>query len=438
MAPGDLTSIDQVVHQITTANSISALNHTLRNGLPKETRDHILASVLSGGQDPLSVLDVKANTLGVLYILTARMTLQGTPQSPWPVIVDFCRNFNPEQARMAPDRVTILARGIKNIASQSNGLKLAIQPLYNLVTRYPPDPSFLTTIHPIFLTTCVTSRQFVEALPVLENPIFNVDINISDLHYNDNLTYHYTGGIALAALKRWPEAEEYFEICVTSPGTYPSALQMEALKKLKLVQLISTGKISPLPKYTNPLLIRLFKNTPYHAFINAYPQSTELLYEIYDKERQTFSAEKNLGLISQAVARAPRWVLKKLTATYVTLHLADIGKAIKIGSEDEVRELLLSMIESNDISAQISADGTVTFSDPPPQFTKEQVDEALLDVQQQTALLGYLEQETGRSKEFLSKAVKLRDDSPWAPTADEEMFVSMSGSQAMWEETVFS
>ena len=53
-----------------------------------------------------------------------------------------------------------------------------------------------------------------------------------------------------------------------------------------------------------------------------------------------------MGLISQAVARAPRWVLKKLTATYVTLHLADIGKAIKIGSEDEVRELLLSMVRS--------------------------------------------------------------------------------------------
>ena len=82
---------------------------------------------------------------------------------------------------------------------------------------------------------------------------------------------------------------------------------MEALKKLKLVQLISMGKVrsplscfhcvtyadieqtSPLPKYTHPLLIRLFKNTVYHAFINAYPQSTELLHEIYDKERQTFS-----------------------------------------------------------------------------------------------------------------------------------------------------
>jgi len=36
--------------------------------------------------------------------------------------------------------------------------------------------------------------------------------------------------------------------------------------------------------------------------------------------------------------------LKKLTATYVTLHLADIGRAVKIDSEEEVRALLLSMV----------------------------------------------------------------------------------------------
>jgi hypothetical protein len=33
----------------------------------------------------------------------------------------------------------------------------------------------------------------------------------------------------LAALKKWirKEAEEFFEICVTSPGNYPAALQIE-------------------------------------------------------------------------------------------------------------------------------------------------------------------------------------------------------------------
>ena len=54
--------------------------------------------------------------------------------------------------------------------------------------------------------------------------------------------------------------------------------------------------------------------------------------------------EKNIGLVHQALNRASRWALKKLTATYVTLHVSDIGKAVKIDSEDEVRALLLSMV----------------------------------------------------------------------------------------------
>jgi len=96
-----------------------------------------------------------------------------------------------------------------------------------------------------FYQTCVSTRNFQPALPVLARPITEIDTNTlsPDLTYNDNLTYHYTGGIVLAALKKWKEAEEYFEICVTSPGSYPAALQMEALKKLKLVQLISSGKV---------------------------------------------------------------------------------------------------------------------------------------------------------------------------------------------------
>jgi len=44
-------------------------------------------------------------------------------------------------------------------------------------------------------------------------------------------------------MKRWEAAEDFFEIVVTAPGTYPAALQLEALKKLRLVQLISKGKV---------------------------------------------------------------------------------------------------------------------------------------------------------------------------------------------------
>jgi COP9 signalosome complex subunit 3 len=47
----------------------------------------------------------------------------------------------------------------------------------------------------------------------------------------------------LAAMKRWKEAEEWFDICVGHPAMVGSALQMEALKKLVCVQLIWRGKV---------------------------------------------------------------------------------------------------------------------------------------------------------------------------------------------------
>ena len=93
------------------------------------------------------------------------------------------------------------------------------------------------------IQSCVATRHFTVALPVLQVPITNIDTSLSDLTYIDNLKYHYIGGIALAALRRWDEAEDFFEICIGSPAVVPSAVQLEALKKLKLVQLIARGKV---------------------------------------------------------------------------------------------------------------------------------------------------------------------------------------------------
>lgn len=79
---------------------------------------------------------------------------------------------------------------------------------------------------------------------MLSTQIFTISTNLyPDLHYNDNLIYHYSGGMALAALKRWKEAEEFFEVVASAPGQVPSMIQLEALKKLILVQLIWKGQV---------------------------------------------------------------------------------------------------------------------------------------------------------------------------------------------------
>jgi len=349
------------------------------------------------------------------------------------LVASFCQTFIPEQARLAPERVTMLARGIMRLAQQHGNMSWAVNPLYNLLTRYPPDLSYLTTIHTVFLQACLVANQPTAALPVLNCPIANIVTTLSDLTYNDNLMYHYMGGVVLAVLKKWAEAEEYFEICVTAPGAVPAALQLEALKKLRLVQLISRGEVLPLPKYAHSALPRILKNSIYTDLINAYPQNTERLYMLLDKEKQTFSSDRNLGLVTQVIDRAPRWTLKKLTATYVTLGLGDIARVVGIQSEEEVRALILSMIETGDIFAQISASGTVTFSDPPPQFTKDEVDSVLYSAQAQSAQLEGLELEMARSKEFISKAIKSQDSS-WAPNPDDEMYAMASawGDESMF------
>ena len=70
MAPSDgPMSLDTIINQITTANSPATLNHTLHNGLPKESHDAILKSTLPGTQDPLSILDMCQNTISMLYIM---------------------------------------------------------------------------------------------------------------------------------------------------------------------------------------------------------------------------------------------------------------------------------------------------------------------------------------------------------------------------------
>lgn len=49
--------------------------------------------------------------------------------------------------------------------------------------------------------------------------------------------------MAYAALGRWADAIEYFEICACAPGVVAAHIQLEALKKMAIVQLISEGKV---------------------------------------------------------------------------------------------------------------------------------------------------------------------------------------------------
>ena len=57
---------------------------------------------------------------------------------------------------------------------------------------------------------------------MLTVPISQISTTLCpDLRYHDHLAYHYTGGIVLAALGRYAEAAEFFELCASAPVAGP-------------------------------------------------------------------------------------------------------------------------------------------------------------------------------------------------------------------------
>lgn len=478
-APTHGEMLESLLQQIAASNNPSALVGTLRNavGTP-EAREEVLASTTSVGADPLEALDVPQHTIGALFVLSARLTSASTtaPAVPFAYIDNFCRQFDPEQARLAPERVTQLAKGIVQRAEALGTDKAAIAPLHDLLTRYAPGLSFLTTIHPIFVTTCATTNFFTAALPVLAVPISQISTTLCpDLRYQDHLIYHYVGGIVFAALKRYAEAAEFLELCASAPvatpsggagvargpsqgplgismggigmgmgmvmvppgpgsryfnfgSSDPSMFQVEAAKKLLLVHLILHGRALPLPKYTHPTVANL-KGTVYNALARVYP-NLEQVHAIATKEAAAFAVDDNLGLLGLVVDRAPRWAIRRLTETYLTLSLSEIGRAAGMESTEEVRRVIFIMIEEGEIDASIGADGSVTFADEEPAtVSKAETDRALRIAQEQEQVLRRLEREIARSKDYLQKAVRSREEgsSPNWPNIEEDL---RGGSQS--------
>jgi COP9 signalosome complex subunit 3 len=136
-------------------------------------------------------------------------------------------------------------------------------------------------------------------------------------------------------------------------------------------------------------------------------------------------------LLRLVVERAPRWAIRKLTETYLTLSLLEIGRAAGIEDVAEVRRIVLSMvrmcrhearvctrprknrrafsydfgqIEAGEIDASIDASGSVTFSDEEPTaVSKAEIDRALRVAQEQEQVLRKLEREIARNKDYLQK-----------------------------------
>jgi len=195
-------------------------------------------------------------------------------------------------------------------------------------------------------------------------------------------------------------------------------------------------------KYTAPILTRSLQSSPYGSFAKAYPNSQAYLSGIIDNEKTLFESEKNMGLMKMALARVPRWGVKALEGTYVRISLGEAGA--KVGLDEQgVVAAVLDLVEAGEINARIEPAGVLSFSPAHANRTRThgEVDRALREVEAHASTLKRLEMELMRSRDYLSKAVRNREEPNWSSAVEEDMMFSPGermGSGSFAEDVMFA
>jgi COP9 signalosome complex subunit 3 len=121
------------------------------------------------------------------------------------------------------------------------------------------ETGILTNLHAIFFRLCLDSKRLDPAMPYLSLDASNCFLNVQQIYRvscENALLFFYYGGLIKVAMKDFLGAALMFESCVCMPAFAASAIMLESLKKLILLNLI-LGRPQQLPGYRAPPVQRL-------------------------------------------------------------------------------------------------------------------------------------------------------------------------------------
>jgi len=342
---------------------LAHLNQTLNQA------EEDISARLARLNDALSVLDPTLHSLGWLHILyaKARVTIS-LDDVYWRdfllQVQQFLKACSKAQILLAPQKFAFVCRKFVEVAIAQQQSKRTIRALQSALLKFQPSPEHLTPLHADFMQVCLVSKCYHAALPILQQEILEVNPAASALVPRDLLLYFYYAGMVYVGLKKYREAIDSFQLCITAPATALSAIVLEAYKKYVLVCLIVHGQVVPLPKYASSLQRHMKAAAqPYSDFATAYVEKDLKQVNLcFTANYAIFEKDTNVGLVKQCIACIAKKKIQRLTLIYLTLSLADIAENAKLSSAQEAETHVLRMIEAGEIRASIDQmNGMVCF-----------------------------------------------------------------------------
>ncbi|KAJ3322612.1 hypothetical protein HDV06_002826 [Boothiomyces sp. JEL0866] len=379
----------------------------------------MLCEFTSDQTDPLSIISPEKG-IAYLYILLARMRSQQVGNLVHHLI-QFSLNFK-------------ISTGL---------LKQVNQELYDLVqlvqTRLPPDVACtaivniacrwadrkevpLTLASDLAVRLCLETKSYRLATSLLDMPVtyLSEDYGIDASNF---LLYHYYGGMIYLGLKDYEKAIEFLSVTLYVPGNVISQIQIEAVKKLILISLI-TNTQHTLPKQLSVASQKALSTSTsaYSSFADAFRSgSSKTLQNAYTEHTQTFSSDGNLGVAKQCLDAFVSWRIMQLTKTYITLSLSDIerqvGGSLEFIQPLNIQQKLVKMIKDGQINAKIDMkEKIIRFIDQKTSSPQIELDNQLANIMKLGNQIVEFDRIVGKSKAYLSNS---KNDFQMMSEADE-------------------
>lgn len=361
----------------------------------------------------IAQLDPKLHTLGLIYLLYARCS---HPFDDGLEFLQRCQNlFNQaslEQARMELKRLVRIAHKFTSLATELQVPMRAILPLEKAIAIVAQEDNQLTAIHADWLQVSLLARAYTRAGRVLSTTtVLKLgDVRVNGFTQSDYLRFWYYGGLVWTGLKDYGRAITYFEQCFSAPAVALSAPALEAYKKHILVSLIHRGQSDP-KRSAASLMMRNMKamSGAYVEFSNAYTTKDMVaLQKIASDHHETFTKDKNWGLVNQCLESLGDRQIRGLTQTYLTMSLETLAKDANLASKNDAQKRLLSMVEAGTINAKINEkDGMVAFAESSEQYddarTLATIDNSVRQSIHLGSLLRQLDDQIASSADFIQK-----------------------------------
>eukprot|EP00008_Paramoeba_atlantica_P006420 CAMPEP_0201498202 /NCGR_PEP_ID=MMETSP0151_2-20130828/69928_1 /ASSEMBLY_ACC=CAM_ASM_000257 /TAXON_ID=200890 /ORGANISM="Paramoeba atlantica, Strain 621/1 / CCAP 1560/9" /LENGTH=422 /DNA_ID=CAMNT_0047889611 /DNA_START=60 /DNA_END=1328 /DNA_ORIENTATION=- len=366
----------------------SARNHDVLRTLFSDERNKQVA--LSRSDNILLELDPAENTIGFLWILSFQ-TEKEIPKDRVSSFTHRVRLFvsKSNSSELNAEKFVLVMKTYGDITLEVNP-GASIKTLYRAIEKLQKTEDHLTPIHALLLRACIKSMNYAAAQPLLKDRIYEIDRSIGNGAEMVLLFFYYAGCIFIG-LKQFSRALEYLRMTFTVPAQSQSAITIEAYKKYILVSLLENGKTAPLPKYSGSF------HRDLHSTCAAYEQlergfgarESSEIQTIIQANMEVFTVDQNFGLVKQVNNAFRKKTVRRLTDTFITLSLADIGKSINMEDPQDVELLIMEMIDKKEVYGHIDQQtGIVHFGDDPHRFDNEELSCLLDQHMQRTMELG--------------------------------------------------